>query len=318
MAFFQSRKIQSSVVIIIIAVIALWMGQEFLSPSTIEENQSTASETIKEQKKEAPYLEKIDNFALEEYTEDHLLSHFIEAEIYYNYENSPVKLINTRVTTYDENGKEGFVLTSNRANILRSGEVFFNGEVSIRSRNGPKHEIETESLIVREKMQQIASNRDVVYLGENFKVYAQGMLMSAESDTMELKGDVRIKQDSGATIESNNIFVDESGGNKHYHSKEPTAYLSEMSKINAEDGFDLDMNKDYLKLLGKVEVLQKSGGKIVSRNLIVDQSNGAEIYKSAHQTLYQSQATEINARSMYYDTQAQIIELMGGVVGRYE
>ena len=318
MAFFQSRKMQSFATFIIIAVIALWMNQDVFLTVDVVADTNSENESIKEQIKVAPYLEKIENFTLEEYTEDQLLSHYIEAETYYNFENSPILLLNIKVTTYDELGNEGFILSSNRANFLRSGEVFFNGEVSIQSRSGVAHEIYTESLIVREKMKQIKSDRDVVYLGEGSKIHAQGMLMSADDDTMELKGEIRIEQDSGAVIKTKNLYVDQSDGQKYYRTSEPTVYVSEGSTINAYKGMDLDMNKNYMQLLGKVEILQNSGSKIVSHDLIIDQSNGGEIYKSDHRTHYQSKATDIKAKSLYYDAKTQIIELTGGVTGVYE
>ncbi len=318
MAFFQSRKIQLLAALIIIVAGAFWTYQDVeLTVGAVSEP-SSETEIIKEKIKAVPYLEKIENFALEEYTEDQLLAHFIEAETYYNFENSPILLLNIKVTTYDERGNEGFILSSNRANYLRSGEVFFNGEVSIQSKGGASHEIDTESLIVREKMKQIKSDRDVVYLGEGAKIHAQGMQMNTDDDTMELKGDIRIDQDSGSEIKTKNLFVDQSDGQKHYHTKEYTTYLSEMNIINADKGMDLDMNQQIIQLLGRVEILQSSGSKIQSKNLIVDQSNGGEVYKTDNTIHYQSQVADILAKSMYFDAKRQRIELTGGVTARYE
>jgi LPS export ABC transporter protein LptC len=318
MTFVQSRKIQLLTALIIIVAAAFWTYQDLELTVDTAEEPSSETEIIKEKIKAVPYLEKIENFALEEYTEDQLLAHFIEAETYYNFENSPILLLNIKVTTYDESGNEGFILSSNRANYLRSGEVFFNGEVSIQSKGGASHEIYTESLIVREKMKQIKSDRDVVYLGEGSKIHAQGMMMSVDDDTMELKGEIRIEQDSCAVIKTKNLYVDQSDGQKYYRTSEPTVYVSEGSTINAYKGMDLDMNKNYMQLLGKVEILQNSGSTIVSHDLIIDQSNGGEIYKSDHRTHYQSKATDIKAKSLYYDAKTQIIELTGGVTGVYE
>ena len=41
--------------------------------------------------------------------------------------NKPVQLLNIKLTTYDEFGQEGVVLTSNRAEIRKSGDIFFKG-----------------------------------------------------------------------------------------------------------------------------------------------------------------------------------------------
>jgi lipopolysaccharide export system protein LptC len=196
--------------------------------------------------------------------------------------------------------------------------VFFNGEVSIQSKSGASHEIDTESLIVREKMTQIKSERDVVYLGESAKIHAQGMLMNTDDDTMELKGNIRIDQDSGTEIKTKNLFVDQSDGQKHYHTSEHTTYLSEMNIINANKGMDLDMNQHIIQLLGKVEILQSSGSTIQSKNLTVDQSNGGEVYKTNNTIRYQSQVADILAQSMYFDAKRQRIKLTGGVTARYE
>ena len=56
------------------------------------------------------YLEKIDNFSLKEYSNEHLLLHYIEAEAYYNFKDSPIRLLNLKVTQYDEKGHESYIL----------------------------------------------------------------------------------------------------------------------------------------------------------------------------------------------------------------
>ena len=318
MTFFQSRKIQSIAAFIIIAATSVWLLQDSAPTVEIAAEPNGEIEILKEKIKAVPYLEKIENFALEEYTEDQLLAHYIEAETYYNFENSPILLLDITVTTYDERGNQGFILSSNRANYLRSGEVFFNGEVSIQSKGGASHEIDTESLIVKEKMSQIKSDRDVVYLGEGSKIHAQGMIMNTNDDTMHLKGDIRIDQDSGSEIKTRNLFVDQSDGQKHYHTAEYTTYLSEMNIINADSGMDLDMNQHIIELLGKVEILQSSGSRIQSENLIVDQSDGGEIYKTDNSIHYKSQVADIQAQSMHFDAKKQRIELTGGVKASYE
>jgi hypothetical protein len=142
--------------------------------------------------------------------------------------------------------------------------------------------------------------------------------MNTDDDTMELKGDIRIDQNSGSEIKTKNLFVDQSDGKKHYHTKEYTTYLSEMSIINADKGMDLDMNQHIIELLGKVEILQSSGSKIQSKNLIVDQSNGGEVYKTDNTIHYQSQVADILAQSMHFDAKRQKIKLTGGVTARYE
>jgi len=318
MAAFQIRKIQSIIIFIIVLIAILWLFQDNIAKISVFQKNTQQFDTLKEEMKDIAYLEKIDNFLIQEYSKEQLLLHTIEADTYYSYKNSPVQLLNIKLTTYDAVGQEGVVLTSNRAEILKSGEIFFNGKINIQSKNGALHEINTESLIVLSNSGQIKSNREVVYLGENAIIHAQGMEMSNNDDTMSLVGDVIIEQELGGVIESRNLFISHAEGEKHYESKERTIYRSKDNTINAEMGMDLNMNKNLMKLLGKVEVLNSSGSKMNSYNLIVDQSNGGEVYKTKDSVHYQTQVSEIHSKRMHYDAKTKKVELMGGVLGVYK
>ena len=318
MAAFQIRKIQSIIVFIIVLIVVLWLFQDNIAKISVFQKNIQQFDTIKEEMKDVAYLEKIDNFLIKEYSKEQLLLHTLEADTYYSYKNSPVELLNIKLTTYDEVGKEKVVLTSNRAEILKSGDIFLKDEINIQSKNGVLHEINTESLIVLSNSGQIISNSEVAYLGENAIINAQGMEMSNKDDTMSLVGDVIIEQDIGGVIESRNLFITHADGEKLYQSKERTVYRSKDSTINADMGVDLDMNENLMKLLGKVEVLNSSGSKMDSYNLIVDQSNGGEVYKSNDPTHYQTKTSDIRAKRMHYDANTKKVELTGGVLGVYE
>ncbi len=318
MAAFQIRKIQSIIVFIIVLIAVLWLFQDNIAKISVFQKNIQQFDTIKEEMKDVAYLEKIDNFLIKEYSKEQLLLHTLEADTYYSYKNSPVELLNIKLTTYDEVGQEKVVLTSNRAEILKSGDIFLKDEINIQSKNGALHEINTESLIVLSNSGQIISNSEVAYLGENAIINAQGMEMNNNDDTMYLVGDVIIEQDLGGVIESRNLFISHTDGEKLYQSKERTVYRSKDSTINADMGVDLDMNENLMKLLGKVEVLNSSGSKMDSYNLIVDQSNGGEVYKSNDPTHYQTKTSDIRAKRMHYDANTKKVELTGGVLGVYE
>ena len=323
MAAFQIRKIQTIVVTIIVMIAILWLFQDNIMEISLLQKNTQQSDNMQEEINEAAYLERIDNFVLKEYSNEQLLLHILEAGTYSRKKNKPVELLNVKVTTYDEFGQQGVVLTSNRAEILESGEIFFNGEVNIQSKNGVSHEVNTESLIVFSNSGQIKSNRKVTYLGEDAKIDAQGMEMNIEDDTMSLIGKTIINQDSGSVIETTNLFVSHTDGKKLYKSTEETFYNSNDNEISADKGIDLDMNENLMKLLGKVEVLNSGGSTmggstIDSYNLIVDQSNGREVYKSNDSTHYQTQVSDIRAKSMHYDAKTKKVELMGGVLGVYK
>jgi len=263
------------------------------------------------------YLEKIDDFSLKEYSNEQLLLHYIEAETYYNFKDSPILLLNLKVTQYDEKGQETYILKSNQAKIHDSGEIIFSDEVDILSK-GIYHEIATESLVMDSNTKQISSNEDVIYSGENAIIFAQGMHINNDDDTMQLEGDILIEQQSGPIINTKDLNINLVDGEKRYQTKEKSTYQSKDNTIHSEQGIDIDMKENQTKLLGRVDILQKSGAKILSHDLVVDQSDGSEIYKSNKPTNYQSKSSNIKAQGMYYDVASQKIELMGGVVGRYE
>jgi len=296
--------------------IALWLFRDNIIALYLFQKDNKQIEIIKDEDITS-YLEKIDDFSLKEYSNEQLLLHYIEAETYYNFKDSPVLLLNLKVTQYDEKGQKSYILKSNQANILNSGEILFRGEVNILSK-GIYHEIKTESLFMNSKTKQINSNKDVIYYGENAKFFAQGMHINNADHTMQLEGDIRIEQESGSLINTKDLNINLVDNEKRYQTKEKSTYLSKDNTIHSEQGIDIDMKENQTKLLGKVEILQKSGNKIFSQDLVVDQSHGGEIYKSNKPTNYQSKISNIKSQGMYYDVVSQRIELMGGVVGLYE
>jgi len=318
MALFQTKKIHSFILFIIVLVAVLWIFQDnFLkllaSQKVTEQLVSTAEEV-----KETAYLEKIDNFILKEYSNQQILLHTIQADTYYSYKNSPVQIFQVEVKTFNETQEEGLVLTSNRAEILKSGEMFFNGEVKIQTKTGVLHELDTESLIVLSDNGQIKSNKEVTYLGETVRIISEGMEMSIDSDTMYLSGNVKIFKDSGMTVDTKNLYISHDAGEKIYKSKEKTVYRSKDTIVNSENGIDMDMNIQLINLLGKVEVLSGPGGILKSTNVIIDQSNDGEVLKSNSLSHFKSNTVDIKAKKMHYDAVTKKLELMNRVVAVYE
>jgi LPS export ABC transporter protein LptC len=318
MALFQTKKIQSFIVFIIVLVVVLWIFQDnflklLVSQKVTEQLVSTAAED-----KETAYLEKIDNFILKEYSNQQILLHTIQADTYYSYKNSPVQILQVEVKTFNETQEEGLVLTSNRAEILKSGEMFFNGAVKIQTKTGVLHEIDTEALIVLSDNGQIKSNKEVTYLGETVRIISEGMEMSIDSDTMHLSGNVKIFEDSGMTVDTKNLYISHDAGEKIYKSKEKTIYRSKDTIVNSENGIDMDMNIQLVNLLGKVEVLSGPGGILKSTNVIIDRSNDGEVLKSNSLSHFESNTVDIKAKKMHYDAITKKLELMDRVVAVYE
>ena len=318
MVAFQTKKIQSLFGVIIVLAVILWVYQDDFFKISLLQEKTEPLVNINEVVKEKPYLEKIENFLVKEYSEDQLLLHTIKAETYFSYKDSPVILLEIVVKTYDKSQQENLVLKSNRAKIMKSGEVVFNGDVNIVTKSGVLHQLDTEELTLLTESNQIKSESEITYLGINEKITSQGMEMNQDSDTMYLTGDVKIKQDFGPIINTTNLFVNHYDGNKIYQSKGKTVYSSEDNTVSSEQGIDADMNKDLLNLLGKVNILGVSGSTIDSFNLTIDQSNGGEVFKSNDLVHYQATGVNIKAKEMYYDVPIKKIELKNEVSAVYE
>ncbi|MCS5585974.1 MAG: LPS export ABC transporter periplasmic protein LptC [Gammaproteobacteria bacterium] len=312
---FQFRSNLIIALFIIVIIGAMWILIELLSYSfgktapVLTENEIVS--------KEVSYLEKIDQFSLQEFDDDQNLSHFVQAKNYFNFKNRPALLLDPKVTTYDKLGKEDYTLSAQRANYLDSGEIKFTNEVDIHSNGGATHKINTEELFIGIETDDLVSHKKVVYLGERGRIVAQGMHMHAKQDKLRLIGKIVIYQDGGQRILTKNLHIDQSDGKKHYSSKDDTSYLAKHNKIYA-DGVDINMKTELLTLIGKVKILQKTGSKINTNNLSVDQSRGGEVYRTNEKIHYQSRMADIRAIGMNYDAKNQKIKLTGGVVGRYE
>ena len=318
MALFQTKKIQSFIVFIIVLAAILWVFQDNFLKLVVFQKVSDQSILSAEEPEETAYLEKIDNFILKEYSNEQILLHTIQADTYYSYKNSPVQILNVEVKTFNDNQEEGLVLRSNRAEILKSGEMFFNGEVKIETKTGVSHELDTESLIVLSDNGQIKSNKEVTYLGETVRIISEGMEMNIDSDTMYLSGDVKIFEDSGMTVDTKNLYISHNAGEKIYKSKEKTVYRSKDTIANSENGIDMDMNIKLINLLGKVEVVSGPEGVLKSSNVVIDQSNDGEVLKSNSLSHFKSDTVDIKAKKMHYDAVTKKLELMNRVVAVYE
>lgn len=304
---------------IIVIIVTMWLLMKGLSYSFEQLNTDNTKVLTdnEELSKEAAYTEKIDHFALQEFDNNQVLSHFVEADNYYNFKDSPALLINPRVTTYDQQGEKNYILNSKRAHYLDSGEVSFKGQVDVSSSNGIRHKMNTQELLIDTNTDDLVSHKEVVYFGENSKMVSEGMHMQTKNDKMKLTGHTKIHQNSGQKILTKDLHVDQSDQQKHYHSNNDTTYLSKENKIYAK-GIDMDMNKEVMQLLGKVEILQDSGSKINTKDLTVDQQDGIEVYRTNERIHYQSGAANIHAKGLHYDAIQQKIKLSGGVEGRYE
>ena len=318
MAIFQTKKIQSFIIFIIVLAAILWMFQDNILRMSFFEKTSDNIELNQFKSGDSSYLEKIDNFNVKEYSDNQKILHIMTADTYFSYRDSPVQLLNIKVTTFNENQKEGLTLNANLAQINKQGEIFFNGDVLIKTKNNAIHEINSESLMYISDDGVIKSNQDVVYTGEASTINSQGMLMNINSDKLLLNGVVNISHKSGSLLESSNLSINHFNDEKVYQSKERTIYRSTENEITADAGFIMNMNNNLTNLLGNVKFIGAAGTTMYSSNLIVDQSNDSEVFKTNDPTKYNSPESNIRSNKMYYDTSVNKIKLTGNVVAIYE
>ena len=82
MALFQTKKIQSFIVFIIVLAAILWVFQDNFLKLLVFQKVSDQSILSAEESEETAYLEKIDNFILKEYSNEQILLHTIQADTY--------------------------------------------------------------------------------------------------------------------------------------------------------------------------------------------------------------------------------------------
>ena len=105
---------------------------------------------------------------------------------------------------------------------------------------------------------------------------------------------------------------------KNIQVKRKTIYQSGDNTINADKGVNINMNSDQTKLLGAVKVINGYGSSLTSYDLIIDQSNGGEIFKSNSPTRFQSNTVDIRAKNMHYDAITKKLKLTDDVLATYE
>ena len=318
MSLFQTKKIQSILVLIIVLAGILWIFQDNFFKVYALKKSNDQMQNIDDDNKAKPYLEKIENFAMDEYSTNEKILYTINADTYFSYTNSPIELIDILVKTFDQKQQEGAAMTSNHAQILDTGEIVFNGNVNIQTINNVYHEVDSETLVFDSDNGQIKTDTTVFYKGERAKIKANGMLMNIDNDKLLLKDSVNINHESGSVIDSSELSINHSNGEKIYSSENKTLYRSDENKITANSGLIMDMNKNSINLLGKVTILQNSGTKINTSNLQIDNSNDEEIYQTDYPTEYISSQLNIKANKMYYDVTSQNIDLFGAVNAVYE
>jgi LPS export ABC transporter protein LptC len=316
----MKSQLKSSWLIIVLIIltsvlITLWWAEQ--SPAKTGEVRINI-EIASTSKLSDAYVEKILNFSLQEFDKNHKLSHWVKAKEYFNFGDKPALLIKPIVITYDLAGGQLYILSAHQAQYTQQGEIKFQGEVSIRTHEGVQHNINTQALLVGVKRNKLFTQEPVLYLSQYGEIASQGMKMDAKTKQTLLAGKVSIKQNRKQVIHTKNLHIKQINGQKYYHSSHETAYMSVNNRVSADQGVDINMQQEKVKLLGKVKIIQDTGEVIDTANLEIDQANGVDIYRTREPIHYQSKISDIRAIGMVLDTKRNKIKLTGGVSARYE
>jgi LPS export ABC transporter protein LptC len=366
-------------IIVVIGFMGILINTTQFAQDFFTKKDTQKTEDNKTNTNSVSYIEKIDNFEMQEFDDDQQIKQYIEAKTYHKYNNSPAVLLTPRVTIYNQDQSVDYLLNSERANILDNGDIKFIGKVDIKSHSGFGHNLRTEELLAESGTNNLVSNTEVNYYSDRAEMRADsGMHMDTKKDKMNLlgkteiildkskiintknlvidksegkelysskfattytdnsdkfssdsididmiadifhlNGKVKILHGSDLTINTNNLVLDQSNDKERYYSKHDTEYLTGNNKVYSE-AIESDMKTKISHLYGKVTLLQNSGSKIQTSDLVVDSSDGKEVYKTDKKVHYRLGASNMNAVGMYYDAINQLINLTGGVTGRYE
>jgi len=267
---------------------------------------------------EENFSDRIENFSIQEFDKGYRLSRLIESESYINYKDKPGLMKNPKVTSFGETSNiVDYVLKADKGLYLDSGDFLFTGSVNVESKTGIKHIMESNSILYKKDSEEIISQDEVTYLGQNDVMIADGMHMNPNSDNIKTIGKTKINRDTGGKILSKDVVVDKTKNKNIFHSKEKTTYISEKDRV-ISDGFNYIENDGVMTLLGASRITQDKGATIDSTNLVIENNNNQERYKTSDYIFYESKISKIKSKGMDYDAKSQKLELFNGVEGVYE
>jgi len=267
---------------------------------------------------EENFSDRIENFSIQEFDKGYRLSRLIESESYINYKDKPGLMKNPKVTSFGETSNiVDYVLKADKGLYLDSGDFLFTGSVNVESKTGIKHIMESNSILYKKDTEEIISQDEVTYLGQNDVMIADGMHMNPNNDNIKTIGKTKINRDTGGEILSKDVVVDKTKNKNIFHSKEKTTYISEKDRV-ISDGFNYIENDGVMTLLGASRITQDKGATIDSTNLVIENNNNQERYKTSDYIFYESKISKIKSKGMDYDAKSQKLELFNGVEGVYE
>ena len=263
------------------------------------------------------YVEKIDNFTIQEFTKDNKVLNLVQAKQYLKFEDSPNLLVDLTLSAYNDKSKLVYKIFTKSASYDKNKNLILKDSVDIVFNNDIKHNIQAEELIFKTKKQELISNKKTIYQGGNIQIISQGMELKNKTKQIILIGKTIINQNNDKKLITNDLYIDQVKGQKHYYSNKDTTYLSEQLQIYSK-GLDIKENDKIIQLLGEVKIYQDKGITIDTKNLIIESSEDGDIVKTKEKVNYQSKEIKISSKGMNFNLKNKKLNLTGGVKGVYE
>jgi LPS export ABC transporter protein LptC len=263
------------------------------------------------------YVEKIDNFTIQEFTKDNKVLNLVQAKQYLKFEDSPNLLVDLTLSAYNDKSKLVYKIFTKSASYDKNKNLILKDSVDIVFNNDIKHNIQAEELIFKTKKQELISNKKTIYQGGNIQIISQGMELKNKTKQIKLIGKTIINQNNDKKLITNDLYIDQVKGQKHYYSNKDTTYLSEQLQIYSK-GLDIKENDKIIQLLGEVKIYQDKGITIDTKNLIIESSEDGDIVKTKEKVNYQSKEIKISSKGMNFNLKNKKLNLTGGVKGVYE
>ena len=303
---------RNTIIIIVIAIILVLL---FFLISSFDRVSSNVIENDKPLIKN--YVEKIDNFTIQEFTKDNKVLNLVQAKQYLKFKDSPNLLVDLTLSAYNDKSKLVYKIFTKSASYDKNKNLILKDNVDIVFNNEIKHNIQAEELIFKTKKQELISNKKTIYQGDNIQIISQGMELKNKTKQIKLIGKTIINQNNDKKLITNDLYIDQVKGQKHYYSNKDTTYLSEQLQIYSK-GLDIKENDKIIQLLGEVKIYQDKGITIDTKNLIIESSEDGDIVKTKEKVNYQSKEIKISSKGMNFNLKNKKLNLTGGVKGVYE
>ncbi|WXU00139.1 MAG: Lipopolysaccharide export system protein LptC [Catillopecten margaritatus gill symbiont] len=166
----------------------------------------------------------------------------------------------------------------------------------------------------KEKPALLLEPKVITYNKEGKEIYTLTSKRANYLDDGEIKfkGKVDIDSKSGVTYQVNTKELSVNTETNNLMSDKEIIYLDEKAKVVAQ-GMTMKSSEDKMHLIGKTTINQGNGRKILTRDLLIDQSKTKKHYRSKHKTTYLALGNKVYSQGLDMNIQEGLTTLLGKV-----